>query len=234
MKVNNFFKYSTLATILHINTAFETATVFLSLNGEIIALKESFDQKAHASFVEPAIKEVCGQSGVALKEIDAVCVVNGPGSYTGLRVGLASAKALCYALNKPLILLNTLDVMAHALKTQSKVDDPAALFCPMIDARRSEVFTALYDNNLNIIETYNAAIVDENFWSSYIEKIIILGGNGSFKAQQFLNSENFTYINPLKLNTSILHLCAGAFNRQTLSNIAYSEPFYLKPVYFKN
>lgn len=223
-----------MSKILNINTAFETASVFVSLNEEIIALKESQDQKAHASFIEPAIKVVCSLSGITLRDLDAICVVNGPGSYTGLRVGLASAKALCYALNKPLILLNTLDVMAHALQTQSALASADVLFCPMIDARRTEVFTALYDNNLNIIETYNAALVNEDFLAAYKYKMVVMGGSGSFKAKDFLNSENFIYINPLILSGSILFLCASAFHKQLFSNIAYSEPFYLKPVYFKN
>jgi tRNA threonylcarbamoyladenosine biosynthesis protein TsaB len=222
-----------LATILHINTAFAAASVFLSRGESILSLKESHTQKEHASFVEPAIKEICNSSGIDLKDIDAISVVNGPGSYTGLRVGLASAKALCYALNKPLILLNTLDIMAYALKFQSNANDPDIMFCPVIDARRAEVFTALYDNNVNIIETYSAELVDEFFLQRYSDKTIIIGGDGSLKVQNLLNSENFIYINPLLLTSSIVLLCASAFDKQIFSSIAYSEPFYLKPVYFK-
>ena len=222
-----------MGTFLHINTAFATASVFLSNGQNILALKESHTQKEHASFLEPAIKELCNSAGIQLKHIDAVSVVNGPGSYTGLRVGLASAKAICYALSKRLILLNTLDVMAHALKLQSQANEPGTLFCPVIDARRNEVFTALYDNDLHIIKTYKAEIVDDIFLKLYKEKIIVLGGDGSLKVQHFLNSENFIYINPLLLNASVVFLCFSAFNKQIFSSIAYSEPFYLKPVYFK-
>jgi len=222
-----------LGTILHINTAFSTAAVFLSNRKTILALKESHTQKEHASFVEPAIKEICKSAGIELKDIDAVSVINGPGSYTGLRVGLASAKAICYALNKRLILLNTLDVMAHALKLQWHVDDQHTLFCPVIDARRNEVFTALYDDSLEVIKSYSAEIVDESFLRLYKDQTVIIGGDGAFKVQHLSNSKNFIYINQLLINPSIVFLCANAFTRQLFSNVAYSEPFYLKPVYFK-
>jgi tRNA threonylcarbamoyladenosine biosynthesis protein TsaB len=223
-----------LAIILHINTAFETASVFLSEDKKIISLLKNDLPKEHASFLEPAIKKICDEAKLKLKQLNAITVVNGPGSYTGLRVGLSSAKALCYALDKPLILLNTLDVMALALKMQYAGTDGKVLFCPVIDARRMEVFTALYDFDLNIISPYDSKIIDETFLDEYRNNIIVVGGSGSIKMQQTLKMEKFIYINFLLLEIPIVNLSYRALNSEVFASIAYSEPIYLKPVYFRN
>ena len=223
-----------MALILHINSALETASVILSSDDEIIFGAENNFQKEHASFLEPAIKRVCDAAQINLGNIDAVSVVNGPGSYTGLRVSLSSAKAFCYALKKPLILLNTLDVMACALKLQSSVKQENILFCPFIDARRMEVFTALYDYELNIVRNYSAETIDEDFLNKESEVgTIIAGGNGSLKLQKLTQRKNFTYINPLFLSKPSVILGNKAWVDQKFSDIVYSEPFYLKQVYFK-
>lgn len=223
-----------LAIILHINTAFQTASVFLSEDEKIISVVKNDSPKDHASFLEPAIKKICDETNLSLKQINAVAVVNGPGSYTGLRVGLSSAKAICYALDKPLILLNTLDVMALALKMQYNANDRNVLFCPAIDARRMEVFTALYDFDLKLISPYTSTIIDETFLDERAEKIIVAGGSGSIKMQQVLNQEKFIYINFLLLEVPIVNLSCQALNSEVFASIAYSEPVYIKLVYFRN
>jgi tRNA threonylcarbamoyladenosine biosynthesis protein TsaB len=223
-----------LATVLNINTAFETASVILSSDNEIILETQSHSQKDHASFLEPAIKGLCKVTKTNLNAIDAVSVINGPGSYTGLRVGLSSAKAICYALTKPLILLNTLDVMAYALKLQSTVKEKDILFCPLIDARRMEVFTALYDISLNVIKTYSSDIINGHFLEQERKNNkIVAGGNGVFKMQKIINDENITCINQLFLSKPAITLSFKALISKNFSNIAYSEPFYLKQVYFR-
>ena len=195
---------------------------------------QSHFQKDHASFLEPAIKELCTAAKINLNAIDALSVVNGPGSYTGLRVGLSSAKAICYALAKPLILLNTLDVMAHALKLQSTVKEKNVLFCPLIDARRMEVFTALYDVDLNLIKTYSSDIINGHFLEhERRNNKIVVGGNGVVKMQKIINDENITCINQLFLSNPAITLSFKALISKKFSNIAYSEPFYLKQVYFR-
>ncbi len=224
-----------MAIILNINTAFETASVILSNNSEIMLESQSGSQKEHASFIEPAIQSLCKTSGTNLNHIDAIAVVNGPGSYTGLRVGLSSAKALCYALNKPLILLNTLDVMAYALKQQSPGENENTIFCPLIDARRMEVYTAFYDYQLNRISDYSAEILDESFLESLGKfDFTVAGGSGSLKLQKITHSKNIFYINKLILSGPFVNLAYQAFLQRTFSNVVYSEPFYLKPVYFRN
>jgi tRNA threonylcarbamoyladenosine biosynthesis protein TsaB len=224
-----------LANILIINSALETASVILSRDGEIVAELQNHSQKDHTSFLEPAIQQVCSTAHAGLQNIDAFAVVNGPGSYTGLRVGLSSAKALCYALQKPLILLNTLDVMAHALKSQAPVKQDNIIFCPLIDARRMEVYTALYDIDLNMVQSYKAMIVDDLFLKQESKThLIIVGGSGTIKLKKILNNYNILCVDTLMLTKPAVVLSTGAFNKRNFADVGYSEPFYLKPVYFKN
>jgi tRNA threonylcarbamoyladenosine biosynthesis protein TsaB len=224
-----------LANILIINSALETASVILSSDGEIVAELQNNSQKDHASFLEPAIQQLCNTSHMRFQSIDAFAVVNGPGSYTGLRVGLSSAKALCYVLQKPLILLNTLDVMAYALKLQAPIKEGNIMFCPLIDARRMEVYTALYDINLNIMQPYNAMLIDEFFLREESKThLIITGGSGSIKLKKILNNYNILCVDMLMLSKPAVVLSAQAFNKGNFADVGYSEPFYLKPVYFKN
>ncbi|MEP6467817.1 MAG: tRNA (adenosine(37)-N6)-threonylcarbamoyltransferase complex dimerization subunit type 1 TsaB [Parafilimonas sp.] len=223
-----------MAFILNINTAFETAVVSVSNDNEIVNELQSSTQKEHASFLEPAIKSICEISNIKLNDIDAISVINGPGSYTGLRIGLASAKALCYALNKSLILLNTLDVMAYALRLQSVLQQQHLLFCPMIDARRMEVYTALYDSDLHLKKKYSSEIIDENFLEDERKRnVIVAGGKGSLKFQEIINDKTVTYINQLSLLKPSAILSNSAFICKQFSDVAYCEPFYLKPVYFR-
>lgn len=223
-----------LALILLINTAFEKATVSITGDDQIFLEAESNLQKDHSSFLEPAIKKLCDASGFSLNEMDAISVVNGPGSYTGLRVGLSSVKALCYALNKPLILLNSLDIMALALKRQSMDSDHTILFCPLIDARRMEVYTALYNFNLEIVKNYSSEIIDENFLATEKKSSnIVAGGSGSSKMQQIIQDDSVSYINPLHLSRPAAIMSQKAFDDKNFSDVAYSEPFYLKQVYFR-
>ena len=170
-----------MALLLNIDSAFEQCVVALSNNEEVIAHEQSIVQKDHASFLQPAIKKICDAALINISSIDAVAVLNGPGSYTGLRVGLATAKGICYVLEKPLILLNTLDVLAYALQ-QATVPQDNILFCPMVDARRMEVFTALYNGELKLIRNYTAAILDNTFLADEKKThTVIAGGNGSAK-----------------------------------------------------
>ena len=223
-----------MSFILTINTAFETASVILSKGEEPLFELQSSSQKDHASFLEPAVETVCAQANINLNGIKAISVVSGPGSYTGLRVGLSSAKALCYALNKPLILLNTLDIMALALKMQLPVTTTNVLYCPLIDARRMEVFTALYNSDLSIIKGYAAEVLDTSYLEQETtEHFIAAGGSGSKKFEKILHNEKIIYVNPLMLSQPSVILGNRSFLNRQFANVVYSEPFYLKPVHFK-
>ena len=184
-----------MALILNIDTATEFASVCISNNNEVIAYEENLEQKSHASFLQPAIKKAMDNGQWSIENLDAIAVTNGPGSYTGLRVGLASAKGLCFALNKPLILLNTLDVMASASIEESGIGNKElvneTLFCPMIDARRMEVFTAVYDTNLNTIIAPCAMILDnQSFAKELANNTIVFSGSGSSKLQELNFGDN--------------------------------------------
>lgn len=222
-----------MALLLNIDSAFEECSVVLSNNEEVIAHEKSAVQKDHASFLQPAIKKICDQASIKLPDIAAVAVVNGPGSYTGLRVGLSSAKGICYALQKPLILINTLDIVAYALKQKFKPEENT-LLCPMIDARRMEVFAALYDNHLKIIKEYASVVLNASFLAGEKDNFkIIAGGDGCFKLKNLTGFENIEFETS---NYTIKHFTVLAYNAYKLksfSNLAYSEPFYLKPAYIR-
>jgi len=220
-----------MALLLNIDTATEQAGVCLSKDGEILAIEETPGQKNHASFIQPAIQRVMQASGSNLSSIDAVAVTAGPGSYTGLRVGLSTAKGLCYALGKPLIMINTLEVMATASILANGEEN--VLFCPMIDARRMEVFTALYTANRQTILPPTAMVLDEtSFQNELSSTTIIFSGSGSTKAQIIQH----TYAVFCSTSYSVKHLAVLAllsYNASRFASLAYSEPFYLKEFYKK-
>ena len=141
---------------LQINTAFNEASIGIGLNGLLVDESINTTQQEHAGFLQPAIQELCKRTGIGLKTLVAVSVMNGPGSYTGLRVGLAAAKGICYALKIPLICINTLDWIAFG-----NLSDNMDLVCPMVDARRMEVFTGMYSREMNRMVEPFALVLDE-------------------------------------------------------------------------
>ena len=221
--------------ILNIDTATDHAGVCLSREEEILATAENSDQKQHGSFIQPAIQQLFAVTGLGFSAIDAVSVTAGPGSYTGLRVGLSTAKGLCYALDKPLILLNTLDVMAiSALREKSLLppDDRDFLLCPMIDARRLEVFTALYNNLQQPVLQPEALVLQADSFAAYLENYLIyFSGNGSFKWKNMVQHPHAFFLHTKYSVTDMISLSLGAFKLKSFADIAYSEPFYLKEFY---
>ena len=223
-----------MALLLNIDTAFATACVCVSHSGEVVSVERNHEQKDHASFLQPAIQRACERAGVTLPAIDAVAVANGPGSYTGLRVGLASAKGICYALHKPLILINTLDILAYALKEHTLHASSNVLFCPLIDARRMEVYTALYDIHLNLIKEPAATILSEDFLKDEKDTYqIVVAGNGSSKLRSFLQHESIIYSEVEAEMRHFVRLAHQAYGLKKFADVAYSEPIYLKPVYIR-
>ncbi|QEC67793.1 tRNA (adenosine(37)-N6)-threonylcarbamoyltransferase complex dimerization subunit type 1 TsaB [Panacibacter ginsenosidivorans] len=221
-----------MALLLNIDTATTYAGVCISNNMEILATEESRDQKNHGSFVQPAIQKLLKQVNISPGAINAIVLSAGPGSYTGLRVGLATAKGLCYALQKPLIMINTLEVMAYAsifAYSNFQVGSRDLLFCPMIDARRMEVFTALYNAQLKCLSK-PAALVLTEMSAGFLpdNKQIVFSGSGSRKFKNINLRENAVFI---ENEHSVHHLAvlgAKAFNKNEFTELAYSEPFYIK------
>lgn len=221
-----------MSLILNIDTATEHASVCLAKNGSSLLLVESDDQKHHGAFLQPTIQQIMLETGFSLTDLDAIAVTEGPGSYTGLRVGLASAKGICYALQKPLITINTLKVMAQALINNTPKTDSTTLFCPLIDARRMEVFSAIYSDQLETIEAPNAKILDENSFADYLaQSRIVFSGSGSLKFKLICNHPNSFFSTVQHSASELCLLSQIAFDNQHFADLAYSEPFYLKPFF---
>lgn len=223
-----------MALILNIDTATSYAGVCLSKNARVLAARSHQYQKDHASFLQPSVEEILKETNTKITEIDAVAVTGGPGSYTGIRVGLASAKGICYALNRPLIILNTLSVIAQAAIefSSSKELIKTAVFYPMIDARRLEVFGGIYSQQLFEMENSRAIILDQAF----IDQInchskVIFCGDGAKKLEQFILPNNYSIINSQHTVNHMINLSERAFQEKKFANLAYAEPLYIKDFY---
>lgn len=213
-----------MALILNIDTALETASICVAKDSVTIKLIENDNQNDHAAWLQPAIRDLMKNLKFEMKDLNAVAVSIGPGSYTGLRVGLSTAKGLCYALNIPLITVGTLEIMAFAAKNES-----ADLLCPMIDARRMEVFTAIYKKNLEELVKPSAMIIDQNSFVTFLSSNkILFYGSGSNKLQKVLHHDNALF-GTIRMNASHLAVIShNYFIGSKLADIVYSEPLYLK------
>lgn len=213
--------------LLNIHTATETAIINLTKNGEVLGTFINDDTKQHAAFIHTAIRELLQTNNVDIKELNAVSVSSGPGSYTGIRVGLATAKGLCYALDIPLITFNSLELMAHS--TAKFVKDDKALYCPMIDARRMEVFTAVYSYTLQELIPPSAMILDENSFADILRvNKVYISGNGNNKFKNITKSVNSFFINEPICTESLNSISWKKFKINDFENIPYAQPLYIK------
>ncbi|KQM76929.1 tRNA threonylcarbamoyladenosine biosynthesis protein TsaB [Pedobacter sp. Leaf216] len=217
-----------MANILQIETATAICSVALSVNGETISLKEEQGQNLHAANLTLFIDEVIKAAGLNYQELDAIAVSKGPGSYTGLRIGVSTAKGLCYALDKPLIAIETLAMMAAGFL--AKNPHYTGLICPMIDARRMEVYTSIFDPSLNVITPTEAKIIDETSFGDFLsQQPITFLGDGAAKCAAVLTHVH-TAFDAANYNsaTYMSRLATEAFNKGNFEDVAYFEPFYLK------
>ncbi|MEO5570879.1 MAG: tRNA (adenosine(37)-N6)-threonylcarbamoyltransferase complex dimerization subunit type 1 TsaB [Bacteroidia bacterium] len=221
--------------ILCIETATDVCSVALERDGLLLAIAQSDEPKSHAGTVTIFIQQVMNESNLNLSQIDAVSVSKGPGSYTGLRIGTATAKGLCYALDKPLIAINTLHSMTsyliHFYRLETLNLKPETLFAPLIDARRMEVYTAVFNNLLNEISGTKAEIISENSFTELLnENKIIFFGDGVDKCKQVLSvNPNADFVNGFKTSArGMMSLSERVFAEKKFEDIAYFEPFYLK------
>ncbi|WP_372472942.1 tRNA (adenosine(37)-N6)-threonylcarbamoyltransferase complex dimerization subunit type 1 TsaB [Capnocytophaga sp. ARDL2] len=209
--------------ILHIETATKKCSVALAKNGELIVLREILEEKFnHAEKLHVLFEELFQEAQISWKELSAISVSKGPGSYTGLRIGVSSAKGLCYALNIPLISVNTLEIIARQLQVAE-----GEQIVSMIDARRMEVFAAIYDNQYNEIKPTYAWIVEENPFS---EGIYHLVGDGAMKCQNILKGENIHYYLEIQHPSAkeMVQISYQKYLNKIFEDVAYFEPFYLK------
>lgn len=221
-----------MALILNIDTATAVCSVSLSSNGKVLAVKESIEEKAHASMLTVFIERLFHETGISIKNLDAVSISKGPGSYTGLRIGVSTAKGICYANDIPLIGINTLLALANGAILSKMWDgkDEDVLFCPMIDARRMEVYCAVYDINKKEISETTASIIDENSFSHLLKSYkLFFSGSGAEKCKQIIKNKNAYFLDQLaQSSVYMISLSEEAFSNSYFENVAYFEPFYLK------
>lgn len=219
--------------ILNIHTTAEKAIVNISNENEAISTFVNSEQKEHAGFLHTAIKKMLDENHVNISELKAVGVTGGPGSYTGIRVGLATAKGLCFALKIPMMMYNSLELMAFSA-IQNSQNDSKALFCPMIDARRMEVFTAIYDNQLMEIQSPAAIVLDEKSFSNLaFDLLVFYFGSGAEKFKKLIqNSDtNFHYLLSDISSESLASFGWNKFKKNDFENMVNAKPLYVKEFY---
>jgi len=254
-----------MSLILAIETATPVCSVALSRDDEFLSIRETNAANAHSSIVTLFIEELFRETSLTYSNLDAIAVSMGPGSYTGLRIGVATAKGLCYSLEKPLIAVPTLEAMAggmnyklrmrneelnniqnpvsslraqrsnriqhQASKLKSRNSKLETLFCPMIDARRMEVFCAVYDENLHEVMPVGAVIIETNTFEDLLtEHLIIFAGNGAEKCREALaHRSNARFMNRFQASAKyMIPLAVERFRDGRFEDLAYFEPFYLK------
>jgi tRNA threonylcarbamoyladenosine biosynthesis protein TsaB len=220
-----------LAKILLIETATQVCSVALAVDGAVRQWKESREKNSHSATVTVFIDEVMKSADISFRELDAVAVSMGPGSYTGLRIGASTAKGICYAVDKPLIGIKTLQAMAAGVKKGFPTRGFPTLFCPMIDARRMEVYNALYYPDLSVYRETRADIIDEKSFALELEHYEVwFFGDGAAKCKPLLgNLPNARFMDDFQVSsTHMAHLAEEKFQKHQLEDVAYFEPFYLK------
>lgn len=212
--------------ILYIETSGTVCSVVVAKGEQLLAEATTNEANSHAAQAPVFIQQVLQDAALSIHQLQAVALSNGPGSYTGLRIGASLAKGICYAAQKPLIAISTLQAMAYGISSLQANQ----WYCPMIDARRMEVYTALYDHNLQMLMPESALILNENSFQEFPLDKIIFFGNGAEKfssVQPNARVENNFYLNARHLVTPALY----KFRHKQYENTAYYEPNYLKPFY---
>jgi len=214
--------------ILLLETATSSCSVALSENGKIIAVKEANEPNIHASHITLFIEELMVKTGKRYSDLSAVAVSKGPGSYTGLRIGVSTAKGLCYALDIPLLGIDTLEAMVSGLLSQNYIQD-SDLLIPMIDARRMEVYTGIFQKDLKVLEPVSAKIVDITSFEQFKGKNLILFGDGAGKFRElFSGQSNISFLEFTNSAKDLNKLAYRKLSNTETENVAYFEPFYLK------
>ena len=208
--------------IILIETSTALCSVALAEEGNIVAYRESSAPKAHASLTAVFIQEMLSERGLTTADCDAVCVSMGPGSYTGLRVGVSTAKGLCFGSGKPLLAVGTLDTLV------AQADSDARFIIPMVDARRMEVYTAVFENGIQLTETA-PVIIDENSFAEYLEQgPCLFIGDGAGKCADVIKHPNASFCQCWPKASSMLSPAAATYKEKRFEDVAYFEPFYLK------
>ncbi len=229
-----------MALLLSLETSTQSCSVALHKDGKLLAERETKIPRSAAAQIAVMIQEVIQQANHKPSELNGVVVASGPGSYTGLRIGVATAKGLCYALNIPLISVNTLHLLASQgkdiFRTQERsFDQDKILFCPMLDARRMEVYCMLTDFNLKELEPIQARIIDEQSFGEYLEQqVIYFLGEGAQKCKEIIRQNNARFLPDVIPQARRLGEMGHAKWQQSLfEDVVTFEPFYLKDFFVK-
>ena len=214
-----------LIYILNIETATKNCSVSISKNGELVAIKElNNGNYSHAEVLHPFINNVLKEANIDFENLSAIAVSKGPGSYTGLRIGVSAAKGLCFSLQIPLISINTLASLAHSISIEN------GTIIPMLDARRMEVYAAIFDSNYNQVREIKAEIIDQISFLKELEKSkVFFLGDGAEKCKSILKHKNAVFVDGIF--PSAKEMCSLAYvkyKKNDIEDVAYFEPFYLK------
>lgn len=216
-----------MCTLLAIETSTPVCSCVLSCDGKILINKENYEGRSHASLIGLFVHEIMEHVRKQDILLDAIAISSGPGSYTGLRIGVSEAKGLSYGLGIPMIAIPTARIMASMMR--KKVDE-GMLLCPMIDARRMEVYATFFDRSLHVVRETSADIVDGNSYKALLEKQrILFFGNGAEKCRSVITHPNALFVDDVHpLASEMVPLAEEAFAEKTFVDVAYFEPFYLK------
>jgi len=220
-----------MSLILNIETSTQVCSVCISNDKHVLSLKESNDQKSHAKLLTFFIDQVLKESKHTFNDLDAVAVSKGPGSYTGLRIGVSTAKGICYAKDLPLIAVNTLESMANGVISENEFKkEENAILVPMIDARRMEVYSAFFNIKGEMLREVKAEIIDENSYGDILKKQkMIFFGDGSSKITETIKHDNAVFIKDFNPSSRFMASISNQyFSDKKFENVAYFEPFYLK------
>jgi len=223
-----------MASILCLETSTEVCSVALAIDGTIVEEREDKSGKNHALLLTRFVEEVMKAQNRPFQQLDAIAVSGGPGSYTGLRIGASTAKGLCYAAGLPLIAIPSLEAMAHHVISDTYATgigkNEPLYYCPMIDARRMEVYAAIYDQKMQLIRNIQADIIDHLSFSEFLANHkILFFGNGADKCKTSIQHPNALFLDNITTSAShMAELAETAYQNKRFVNVAYYEPFYLK------
>jgi len=216
-----------LAKILNLETTTTNCSVSIGINNEVAVLKEDKeDGYSHAEKLHVFIEEALAEVNLQLNDLDAIAVSKGPGSYTGLRIGVSAAKGLCYSLGIPLISISTLEALAHQVTPENKEE----VIVPMLDARRMEVYTAVYSSEKLLISPIEAKILEEHSFDNYFSDFhpVHFIGNGVKKFEEISSAKNAFFIDALPSAKEMVKLAEAKYKISDTEDVAYFEPYYLK------
>lgn len=216
--------------ILCIDTTSEFCSVSLFINQNLIENNNSKIERSHSKLLIKLIDDTLNNNKLKIADIDIFSISKGPGSYTGLRIGLSSIKGFCYALDKPLISINTLKILA--ISALENIDDKDFILCPMIDARRMEVYTKSFDHNLNELSNDQAIILEKDTFDNYKDKKVYFFGDGSDKFKKIVSRKNFIFLDNINPDSKFMgKLSYDKFINRNFEDLSSFEPNYIKDFY---